>query len=149
MLALAALSGALAVVVGTAAAPATQCSAARHRARACSHAHSRRPAPARPPVASRSAPAALGVRAHEFRFGLSRLSVTAGRVIIEFDNEGQDGHDLRIAPVGVNHPLSSFDELRSRARATKTVTLRPGTYHLWCSLPGHEAAGMSAVLRAN
>jgi uncharacterized cupredoxin-like copper-binding protein len=87
------------------------------------------------------------VHEHEYRISLSRLSVAAGSVIVELGNEGQDGHDLRVAPLGSEQPVLSFDELRSGARATKTVTLRPGTYLLWCSLPGHEAAGMRAVLR--
>jgi uncharacterized cupredoxin-like copper-binding protein len=51
--------------------------------------------------------------------------------------------------VGAEQRALSFDELRSRARARKTVTLRPGTYPLWCSLPGHEAAGMRSMLRVN
>jgi plastocyanin len=146
MLALALLSGALAAAISTAVAPASQCTAPHHRARACSPAHPPRPARARPHGPARSAPAALGVREHEYRIGLSRLSVAAGRVIVELDNEGQDGHDLRLAPMGTGQPVLSFDELRSGARATKTVTLRPGAYRLWCSLPGHEAAGMHGVL---
>jgi uncharacterized cupredoxin-like copper-binding protein len=89
------------------------------------------------------------VREHEYRIGMSRLSVAAGRVIVELDNEGQDGHDLRVAPMGSEAPVLSFDELRSGTRATKTATLRRGTYRLWCSLPGHEAAGMHAVLRVD
>jgi uncharacterized cupredoxin-like copper-binding protein len=70
-------------------------------------------------------------------------------VIVELNNEGQDGHDLRVAPIGSEQPALSFEELRSGARATKTVTLQPGSYRIWCSLPGHEAAGMHAVLQVN
>jgi uncharacterized cupredoxin-like copper-binding protein len=51
--------------------------------------------------------------------------------------------------VGSEQPVLSFAELRSGSRATQTVTLRRGTYRLWCSLPGHEAAGMRALLRVN
>jgi plastocyanin len=141
LLTVAALSGALAAAIGTAAAPASRCPATRHGAGGCSHARPRRPA--------RPAPSALGVREHEYRIGLSRLSVAAGRVIVELNNEGQDGHDLRVAPIGSEQPALSFEELRSGARATKTVTLQPGSYRIWCSLPGHEAAGMHAVLQVN
>jgi plastocyanin len=147
LLALAVLSGALAAAISTAAAPAGQC-ASHHRTR-CSHARPSRPAPHARRRPARPTPAALGVREHEYRIGMSRLSVAAGRVIVELDNEGQDGHDLRVAPTGSQTPVLSFDELRSGARTTKTVTLRPGTYRLWCSLPGHEAAGMHAVLLVN
>jgi plastocyanin len=146
LLALAVLSGALAAAISTA--TAGQCGAVHHRTR-CSHVRPSRPAPAARHRPARPTPAALGVREHEYRIGMSRLSVAAGRVIVELDNEGQDGHDLRVGPMGSEAPVLSFDELRSGARATKTVTLRRGTYRLWCSLPGHEAAGMHAVLRVN
>jgi plastocyanin len=146
LLALAVLSGALAAAISTA--TAGQCGAAHHRTR-CSHVRPSRPAPAARHRPARPTPPALGVREHEYRIGMSRLSVAAGRVIVELDNEGQDGHDLRVAPMGSEAPVLSFDELRSGARATKTLTLRRGTYRLWCSLPGHEAAGMHAVLRVN
>ena len=146
LLGLAVLSGALAAAISTASAPAGQCAATYHRTR-CSHARPSRSARRHRPT--RSAPAALGVREHEYRIGLSRLSVAAGRVIVALDNEGRDGHDLRVASVGSQTPALSFAELRSGAHATKTVTLGRGTYRLWCSLPGHEAAGMRAVLRVN
>ncbi|HEV3284445.1 MAG TPA: hypothetical protein VG010_09580 [Solirubrobacteraceae bacterium] len=133
-LALALPAGALLAIVCTPAAPA-------HRGRS--------PVAARARHHARSLPSALGVREHEYRIGLSRLSVSAGTVIVELDNEGQDAHDLRVAPVGSEQPVLSFAELRSGGRATQTVTLRRGTYRLWCSLPGHEAAGMRALLRVN
>jgi uncharacterized cupredoxin-like copper-binding protein len=119
------------------------CSASEHRRGRC--ASEPRRSRARPP---RPAPsAALGVREHEFRISLSRQSVAAGRVIVELDNEGQDSHDLRVAPAGSAQPVLSFAELRAGTRATMTVTLPPGSYRLWCSLPGHDAAGMHAQLR--
>jgi plastocyanin len=123
---LAALAGLLVAAIWAAVAPADQCS--QRRGRGC-------------------AVSAVGVREHEFRISLSRLTVAPGRVIVELDNEGQDGHDLRLAPLGSQQPTLSFDELRPGWRATKVVTLRRGTYRLWCSLPGHDAAGMHALLR--
>jgi uncharacterized cupredoxin-like copper-binding protein len=67
-------------------------------------------------------------------------------VLVELVNEGEDAHDLEIAPAGIDRPLASFDTLGSGARASQTVSLAPGSYRLWCSLPGHEAAGMHAHL---
>jgi uncharacterized cupredoxin-like copper-binding protein len=132
LMGISALVGVLVGAVTSAAAPPRPCAA---RAAICASTRQHRPV------------AALGVREHEFRIGLSRITLRAGKVIVELDNEGQDVHDLRVAPVGSQQPVLAFGELRSGGRATKTVALRPGTYRLWCSLPGHEAAGMHALLR--
>jgi hypothetical protein len=150
MLALTVLAGGLAAGFCAAVAPGEPCTTGAQRTRTCTRTDARRPAASRSRGPRRPAPAsALGVHEHEFRIGLSRASVGAGPVIVELANEGQDGHDLRLAPVGSDRPVLSFDELRSGGRATRTVRLPPGAYRLWCSLPGHEAAGMHAVLLVN
>ena len=38
-------------------------------------------------------------------------------------------------------------QLRSGQRFDGVVMLKPGIYHLWCSLPGHWKLGMHATLR--
>jgi plastocyanin len=72
-------------------------------------------------------------------------------VIVEFANEGEDPHNLQLAPVmgpadAAAAPQSGFPTLPSGKLATQTLTLTPGTWRLWCSLPGHDAAGMHATL---
>jgi hypothetical protein len=142
------------------------CRAAHRGRRACARRPSARPPAAAPaPSSAGSVPAtgaAVGVHEHEFRITLTRTDVRGGRVVVELANEGEDPHNLLIAPVGTGAtpvdpaataadallaPQVSFPTLSAGQRQTRTVTLGPGVWRLWCSLPGHDAAGMHAVLR--
>jgi uncharacterized cupredoxin-like copper-binding protein len=72
-------------------------------------------------------------------------------VIVEFANEGEDPHNLQLAPVtgpgeATAAPQGDFPTLAAGKLGTQTLTLTPGTWRLWCSLPGHDAAGMHATL---
>ena len=72
-------------------------------------------------------------------------------MIVEFANRGEDPHDLQLAPVtGAGETTGAardaFPTLSSGKLGTQTLTLTPGTWRLWCSLPGHDAAGMHATL---
>jgi plastocyanin len=81
-------------------------------------------------------------------FLLSRPDVDAGNVTVELVNEGEDDHNLQMQQGGTG-PQYSIPDLPSLQRATATFNLTPGIWHLWCNLPGHEAAGMSANLAVN
>jgi plastocyanin len=95
-------------------------------------------------------PARLGVKAFEYSYVLSRRSVAPGEVIVELDNEGEDPHNLNIAPTGsTGPPLVHFEDTASLQRTQKRFSLAPGTYELWCDLPEHEALGMHATLSVN
>jgi hypothetical protein len=92
--------------------------------------------------------ARVQVVADEWSLVLSRSRLRAGPALVELVNMGEDDHDLRL------RRLAS----RARARTTRIATtlpgergeaetrLAPGTYRLWCSLPGHAARGMRARL---
>ena len=91
-------------------------------------------------------PRTLGVAAKEFRFTLTRTTVGAGAVTIQFGNAGEDGHDLHVDALD-GAPVVAWGELPAEsAPVTKIVTLTAGTYRLYCSLPGHTAAGMDTRL---
>ena len=96
--------------------------------------------------AGHAAPARLGVQASEYHLVLSRGSVKAGPALIQLQNLGQDPHDLRIERA--NDPAAGFDFTLARAgtRATQSLQLGAGTWKLYCTLPGHEALGMSALI---
>jgi plastocyanin len=97
------------------------------------------PAPAPPSVPH------VQVTAIEYHFTLSRTTVPAGTVILDFVNHGQDEHNLNVAPEEgpqdgalANTPSEGMGELK--------IQLRAGTYTLFCSLPEHEKKGMKATL---
>ena len=93
-----------------------------------------------------AAPARLGVTAKEFRFSLSRTALKRGPAMIELDNFGQDVHDLRLRRVGGTRTYG-LPETEPGRRTELNVTLRPGTYRLWCSIADHRKRGMSASFR--
>ena len=85
------------------------------------------------------------VSAVEYHYTLSRSSVPAGRVIIEFVDNGQDEHNLN-AEGASGPPVASFATVTPKTVTRQTVELKPGSYTLFCSLAGHEAKGMKATL---
>lgn len=85
------------------------------------------------------------VNAVEYAFTLSRTSVPAGKVIFQFVNNGQDEHNLKIAPS--EGPLAgSFANTPSKGISDLQLEIQPGEYTLFCSLPTHEQKGMKATL---
>jgi plastocyanin len=80
---------------------------------------------------------------------LSRASVTAGDVVVQLVNQGEDDHNLRVVPIdhagaAVDLPLTGAGQ-----NATRTLTLSAGHYRVFCTLTtpvNHENAGMNATL---
>ena len=84
------------------------------------------------------------VQSGEFYLRLSRSSVLAGDVRVEFDNtRGEDPHDLKLVRGSTLH---SFDEQPSGGITAKTLHLSAGTWQLFCALPEHAERGMKAQL---
>jgi hypothetical protein len=88
----------------------------------------------------------LQVTEIEYRLILSRGVVKAGPVNLEAIDAGMDPHDLRLRHSGSGPELGA-PQLTSGKRWDGVVNLKPGVYHLWCSLPEHAKLGMHAVLR--
>ena len=81
-----------------------------------------------------------------FRFVLSRSTVPAGTVVLEFVNHGQDAHNLHAIEPSEGSEPGFTPTIASNAHTSLTLDLRPGSYTLFCSLPGHEMKGMKATL---
>jgi plastocyanin len=81
-----------------------------------------------------------------YHFILSRTSVPAGQVVIEFVNHGQDEHNLNVKP-GEGEVEGSLPNTAPNAHPSLSLELHAGSYTLFCSLPGHEAKGMKATLK--
>ncbi len=99
--------------------------------------------------ATQPAPAHVEVTAEDteaFRFVLSRPSVPAGRVIIEFVNHGQDEHNLNALEPTEGLVAGSIPNTAPNAHPSLSVDLRRGSYTLFCSIADHEAKGMKATL---
>jgi plastocyanin len=87
------------------------------------------------------------VIAREYSFTLSRPTVPAGEVIIEFLNRGQDAHNLNLALGSQeSEPAGTFTSTEPEHHQDQTLVMRAGSYTLFCSLAGHREAGMAATL---
>lgn len=94
-------------------------------------------------------PTTIGVRngITEFSFALTQTRVNPGPSIIEYQNTGEDPHDLKMKRRG-DRRIFSIGELVPGLSARITPRLkRDSRYNLWCSLDGHREAGMEAVIR--
>jgi hypothetical protein len=101
-----------------------------------------------PASGSPALPRFVSVSAREWSLTLSRPLVGAGSVTVELRNVGEDPHNLVVSPDDGSHaPLAEWAETAPGDYLRKAVTLPAGRYLLFCSLEGHEAAGMSARLR--
>ena len=88
----------------------------------------------------------LQVTLVEYRLMLSEAVVKAGPVSLEAIDSGMDPHDLRLRH-GSSASYTAEPQLQSGQRWDGVVMLKPGIYHLWCSLAGHWRLGMHATLR--
>jgi plastocyanin len=113
------------------------------------------PAPALPAVPAPATPPAeepepvvshLGVKAAEWSYTLSRPEVSAGEVIVELNNQGEDPHNLVLEHEGTEDPTLEIPSTPSVSQASAHFNLGPGTYRLYCSLYKHESKGMVATL---
>ena len=79
----------------------------------------------------------------EFKIALPKIAVHAGRVTFDVQNDGKIPHDLVVQGNGVDAKTPLLDAGQSK---TLSVDLKPGTYDLFCSVPGHKEAGMDVKL---
>ena len=90
----------------------------------------------------------MSVTAREWSLSPSRAVLAAGTQTVELRNWGEDPHNLVISPDDGSHaPLYTWPETASLDLYTMGTALGPGRYLLWCSLEGHEIAGMRSTVR--
>jgi hypothetical protein len=90
----------------------------------------------------------IGVRGDEFDLVLSRTRVAPGPAVVQFQNAGEDPHDLKLRRLGSAAELGTGELGPGEvANLPRTWLKRASTYRLWCSLPNHVSYGMEATLR--
>jgi uncharacterized cupredoxin-like copper-binding protein len=68
----------------------------------------------------------------------------AGKATLNFTNSSPVPHDVRIEDEGGEDVGGT--EVISESSESTTVTLKPGEYTFYCSVPGHREAGMEGTL---
>jgi uncharacterized cupredoxin-like copper-binding protein len=79
----------------------------------------------------------------QLKFLASSASANAGKVTIKMQNKSSVMHDIAIQGNGAQQtgPIVSNGGI-----STVSATLKPGKYTFYCTVPGHEAAGMKGTL---
>jgi uncharacterized cupredoxin-like copper-binding protein len=85
------------------------------------------------------------VTEREFKITPSTHKVPAGPVRLVVKNAGRYSHALAIAGKGLSKRTPMIKPGKS---AVLLVTIKSGTYSLWCPVPGHAAQGMKSSLFA-
>ena len=101
-----------------------------------------------PPPASSPAAAATTLKlaanpAGQLAYTTKSLSAKAGKVTIDFSNASPVEHDVAIA---LGSAIAGQTPVFTGGTKTLTVTLKPGKYNFYCTVPGHRAAGMEGTL---
>jgi plastocyanin len=79
----------------------------------------------------------------QLKFLASSASATAGHLTVKMGNKSSVPHDIGIRGNGIDQvgPVVS-----NGGTSTVSVTLKSGSYTFYCSVDGHEAAGMKGTL---
>jgi uncharacterized cupredoxin-like copper-binding protein len=95
------------------------------------------------PTTTAAKPHATNVHASETEFKITTdlTSFKAGEITFVAKNEGKIPHDLAVKETG-----DKTKEIAPGGSAELKVTLKPGKYELYCTIPGHEAAGMKLTI---
>ena len=80
----------------------------------------------------------------DFSITLAKSQVAPGTYTFHVVNNGPSAHDFTINGPGVANKKTGL--LQSGSSGDLTVTLTNGTYDVYCSVPGHKAAGMDTKL---
>src|SRR6476661_8125126 len=88
---------------------------------------------------------ALQADAQQLKFNTKTLTAKAGKVTITMTNPSPLQHDISIKG-GVD---AKGNIVGQGGKSVVTVTLKPGKYTFYCSVDGHEAAGMNGELDVN
>ena len=87
----------------------------------------------------------VAVTLSEWKIGMPRDTVQAGAVTFEVKNTGQMTHAFTVRGDGVD---KGTREIPARQAGSLTVTLKPGTYEVFCPMSeeSHKQAGMARKL---
>jgi uncharacterized cupredoxin-like copper-binding protein len=76
-------------------------------------------------------------------YSTKQLSAKAGKVTIDFTNMSPVEHDVTVAQ---GNAVAGATPVFNGGSKTLTLSLKPGTYTFYCSVPGHRQAGMEGTL---
>lgn len=100
------------------------------------------PAPPSSPAATTTLKLAANP-AGQLSYDTKQLSAKAGKVTIDMSNSSPVEHDVAIAQ---GSQVLGQTPVFTGGTKSVTLTLKPGTYTFYCTVPGHRQAGMEGTL---
>jgi plastocyanin len=100
------------------------------------------PAPASSPAAATTLKLVANP-AGQLAYETKQLSAKAGKVTIDFSNSSPVEHDVAIAQ---GSAVAGQTPVFTGGTKALTLTLKPGKYTFYCTVPGHRQAGMEGTL---
>jgi plastocyanin len=112
------------------------------------------PSETAPTPAPEPEPNAVSITAYEkpgFSFGASRQTVKAGQLTVQLIDAGEDEHNMKMQRVGPGEVpegpvVTMVSALPTKPSEPVSVTVQPGTYRMWCTLPHHDEKGMHTTI---
>ncbi len=80
----------------------------------------------------------------QLAYTTTEATAKAGKVTVDFNNPQGLTHDVAIEDE--KGETVGKTELIAGSQTSTTVDLKPGTYHYYCTVPGHREAGMEGTL---
>ena len=80
----------------------------------------------------------------QLAYTTTEATAKAGKVTVDFKNPQGLTHDVAIEDE--KGETVGKTELIADSSTSTTVNLKPGTYHYFCTVPGHREAGMEGTL---
>ncbi len=97
------------------------------------------------PAGAKSKPTKIIATETDFHIKLSKNSFSPGKYTFVGVNKGQVTHALEITGPGLSTPHTK--NFQPGQKASLTVTLKKGTYDVFCPVPGHKALGMNLNIK--
>jgi uncharacterized cupredoxin-like copper-binding protein len=106
------------------------------------------PATTSTPTQTQTTPAPKGggtltVGETEYKLNPSNPTAKAGAVTVTAKNDGTITHNLEVQGNGVEKKTA---DLQPGSSGSLKLNLKPGTYQIYCAIPGHKQLGMKGNL---
>jgi plastocyanin len=103
------------------------------------------PAVSPPAAGSPATDVAADIKVLDFQLDPSTVTVSGTTLTLVVTNDGPTVHNVTVRDANGNVLFGTRD-LREGESETVTHAIAPGTYVLYCSLPGHESLGVKGTL---
>lgn len=96
-------------------------------------------------IAAKSTTKSVGTKGN-VAYNVRTITAPAGKVTLKLKNGVNVPHNIAIKGKGLKKPV--IGKIVGKGKiSTAVATLKVGTYTFYCTVAGHEAAGMKGVLK--